>query len=325
MLRKKNYIFSIIIPIYNSDMWLKKAIESIINQSIGFENIQLILVNDGSKDSSLEICKTYKRKYKENIEIIIKENGGVASARNASIKYIKGQYVEFLDSDDFLSNNVLENVYKFFIKNKDKIDIVAIPMYYFDGRTGEHYLNKKFEKGNRIIDLETDFTDIFVHINSIFIKSKIIKKYKFDETLVTCEDGKMAIQLLLEKQRYGVINNCQYNYRLRKNNKNSLSQVAKRKKGWYIDQLINYPFWIYEYCNKKVGNVPYFVKYIIACHLQWRFKTNSYDYEILTEMENKVYKYLLMLSVQYIDDNIINELNQISEEEKEYIKLLKIN
>lgn len=321
----KKYIFSIIIPIYNSELWLKQSIDSIINQSIGFENIQLILVDDGSTDNSLEICKDYKNNYNENIELIIKNNGGVASARNEAISFIKGEYVEFLDSDDFLSNNVLESVYSFFNEYESEIDIVSIPMNYFEGRIGEHYLNNKFIKGNRIIDLKEDFTDIFVHINSVFIKSELIKKYSFDKTLVTCEDGKMAIQLLLEKQKYGVVNNCQYNYRLRTTQKNSLSQSAKRKKEWYIEQLINYPLWVYEYCNLKIGNIPSFVKFIVACHLQWRFKGNLNKYEILTEFENKVYKYLLLLSIQYIDDFIIDELTQISKEEKEYIKSLKIN
>lgn len=318
------YIFSIVIPIYNSELWLKKCIESVINQSIGFENIQLILVDDGSKDNSLAICEKYKHKY-NNIELISKKNGGVASARNEAIKLIKGQYIEFLDSDDFLSNNVLENVYDFFNKYKDKIDIVSIPMYYFDGRVGEHYLNKKFLKGNRIIDLTENFTEIFVHINSVFIKNELIKKYTFDETLVTCEDGKMIIQLLLEKQKYGVINNCQYNYRLRTTERKSLSQIAKTKKEWYIDQLVNYPFWVYEYCYEKLKKIPDFVKYILACHLQWRFKINSNKYKVLIEGEYKIYKYLLNFSIQYIDDYIIDELTQISKEEKEYIKTLKIN
>ena len=70
------YIFSIVIPIYNSELWLRDCIESIINQSIGFKNIQLILVDDGSSDNSLEICKNYKKNYNENIELIIKNNGG---------------------------------------------------------------------------------------------------------------------------------------------------------------------------------------------------------------------------------------------------------
>lgn len=320
----EKFMFSIIVAIYNSEKWLKETIESVINQTIGFENIQLILVNDGSTDNSLKICNDYKIKYSENIEVLSKNNGGVASARNLAIPYIKGKYVEFLDSDDFISNNALEEVYDFFEKYKNEIEIVAIPMYYFEGRIGAHYLNTKFENGNRIIDLKSNFTNIFVHVNSIFIKRELITKYKFDETLASCEDGKMAIQLLLEKQKYGVINNCRYNYRLRKDIKNSLSQTAKKNKNWYIKQLINYPLWAYEYCNDKIGYIPDFVKYIVASHLQWRFKEKPNNNIQLTEIENKIYEYLLILSIQYIDDYIIDMLTQISNEQKEYIKSLKI-
>lgn len=78
------YIFSIVIPIYNSELWLKEAIDSIIYQTMDFKNIQLILVDDGSTDNSLNICEEYRKIY-SNIEIIEKDNKGVASARKRGI------------------------------------------------------------------------------------------------------------------------------------------------------------------------------------------------------------------------------------------------
>lgn len=134
MQEDKKYKFSIIITIYNSELWIKDAIESIINQSIKIQNIQLILVDDGSKDASLNICKEYKKSYGDNINILKKKNGGVASARNYAIPYIRGNYVEFLDGDDYISINTLENVYNFFEEYKEEIDIVSIPMQYFEER-----------------------------------------------------------------------------------------------------------------------------------------------------------------------------------------------
>lgn len=323
---KKNiYKFSIVVSIYNSELWIKETIESIIKQSIGMEHIQLILVDDGSTDNSLKICEGYKKIYKNNIEIICKKNGGVASARNESIPYIKGEYVEFLDSDDYISLDTLEKVYAFFKKHIDEIDIISIPMFYFEGRTGKHYLNNKFDKGSRVINLREDASDVFVHINSIFIKSNLINIYRFDETLPTCEDSKMAIQLLLEKQKYGILDNCYYNYRLRNNMENSLSQIAKKNKDWYSKQIINYPLSIYNYCNEKIGYIPDFVKHIIASHLQWRFKNKFNKYNMLTRKENYIYGQLLLLSVKYINNNILDSLTQISEEQKEYIKFFKNN
>lgn len=315
------YLFSIVIPIYNSELWLREAIDSIINQTLDFNKIQLILVDDGSTDSSLNICKEYKNIY-SNIEIIKKENQGVASARNIAISYIKGEYVQFLDSDDCISSNTLEHVYEFFERYKNEVNIVSIPMYYFEGRITEHYLNTKFNKGTRIVDLQNECMSIFVHVNSIFIKHGTLTNYRFDETLVSCEDSKFIIQLLIDNQKYGVLDNCRYNYRFRSIGERSLSQIANKDKKWYIEQLKNYPLEIYEFCINKKGYIPDFVKYIIASHLQWRFKKDTYK-NILGEKEIQEYKRLLKLSIKYIDDYIWDNLTQITLEQKEYIKFLK--
>ena len=89
-MKEKEFKFSIVMPIYNVEEYLENAINSVINQTIGFENnIQLILVNDGSPDNSDEICKKYKEKYPENIVYVIKENGGISSARNEGFKHAK--------------------------------------------------------------------------------------------------------------------------------------------------------------------------------------------------------------------------------------------
>lgn len=84
-------------PIYNVELYLTDAIESIINQTIGFENIQLILVNDDSPDKSEIICKEYAQKYPNNIVYVKKQNGGVSSARNYGLRYAEGRYIQFLD------------------------------------------------------------------------------------------------------------------------------------------------------------------------------------------------------------------------------------
>ena len=92
-------IISIIVPIYNVDKYLSRCIDSILNQT--FKNFELILVNDGSTDKSLDICKYYKnidnRKY-----IINKKNGGLSSARNAGLEIARGKYIGFVDSDDYI-------------------------------------------------------------------------------------------------------------------------------------------------------------------------------------------------------------------------------
>ena len=85
------YKISVVIPVYKVEAYLRETVESVIAQTIGFEeNIQLILVNDGSPDNSEEICLEYKNRYPRNVIYLKKENGGVSSARNESIPYIEG-------------------------------------------------------------------------------------------------------------------------------------------------------------------------------------------------------------------------------------------
>lgn len=102
-----NELITVVVPVYNAENYLSECIESIIKQT--YKNWELILVNDGSSDSSDTICKKYVTK-DERIRYISKENGGVSSARNAGIASAKGNYIAFVDSDDFISEIMLSEL-----------------------------------------------------------------------------------------------------------------------------------------------------------------------------------------------------------------------
>lgn len=99
---------SIIVPIYNVERYLERSINSLINQTL--KEIEIILVNDGSSDNSLEICEKYK-KYDNRIKVINKKNEGVSVARNVGIKNARGEYIVFMDPDDNISNTMYEELY----------------------------------------------------------------------------------------------------------------------------------------------------------------------------------------------------------------------
>ena len=150
---KYKYSFSIIMCIYKVEKYLEEAIESVINQDIGFEkNIQLILVNDGSPDNSEEICLKYKNLYPNNIIYKKKKNGGLASAKNIGLKYVEGKYVNFFDADDTLPSNTFKEVYRYFKRNGICVDFVAIPLAFFGAQTGLHPKYRYMGKKNRIIE-----------------------------------------------------------------------------------------------------------------------------------------------------------------------------
>lgn len=127
------YKVSVVTAVYNVEEYLQEMIESVIAQTIGFENIQLILIDDGSQDNSGQICDQYALQYPENIIVIHKENGGVSSARNEGLRYVKGEYINFTDADDMLENNVLELMFAYLKENEEKIDLVAIPLKLLGG------------------------------------------------------------------------------------------------------------------------------------------------------------------------------------------------
>ena len=96
-MEKKSFLISVVIPIYNISLYLEEAINSVINQTIGFNNIELILVNDGSTDNSEKICLKYLKKYPDNVKYIKQNNAGVSNARNNGMKIATGKYINFFD------------------------------------------------------------------------------------------------------------------------------------------------------------------------------------------------------------------------------------
>ena len=114
---------SVIVPVYNVENYLKKCIDSIINQT--FQDIEIICVNDGSTDNSRKILEEYKNK-DSRIKIIDKENGGLSSARNAGIKTAEGEFLSFIDSDDWIDKTMLEKLYKNITGLNSDISICAV-------------------------------------------------------------------------------------------------------------------------------------------------------------------------------------------------------
>lgn len=108
-------MISIIVPVYNTEKYLKKCLDSLVNQT--YENIEIIVVNDGSPDDSDSIIKEYERKYPKLVKGYTKKNGGLSDARNYGIKKCKGDYVAFVDSDDWVELNMFEVMHNYLINN----------------------------------------------------------------------------------------------------------------------------------------------------------------------------------------------------------------
>ncbi len=113
-------IISVIIPVYNTEEYLPRCLDSILNNT--YKNLQVICVNDGSVDNSLRILNEYASK-DSRVLVIDKENEGVSVARNVGLEYAQGEYISFIDSDDWIHNNYFELLYKESIKNS--VDVIC--------------------------------------------------------------------------------------------------------------------------------------------------------------------------------------------------------
>lgn len=172
---------SVIIPLYNQQQYVGEAIESILNQT--YPNIEIIVVNDGSTDNPLSVLE----KYKNNIILINQENKGLAAARNAGLKKCSGEYIQFLDADDFLHKDKIKLQLEFSEILDNIVSYCEITQY--DHESQRAYLRYIGEVKD-MFPMYYDFWDIYpTPIHSLLIKKEIFKKFGlFDEELKACED-----------------------------------------------------------------------------------------------------------------------------------------
>lgn len=305
--------FSVVMPLYNSGEYIEETLQSLIQQNYGFENLEVIIVDDGSTDDGGKICDSYQEKYPNRIKVIHKENGGASSARNVGVALATGEYINFLDSDDKLAGNAFSEVAKFFEKHAEETDVVTIPMFFFGERDGEHILNYKYEEGNRVVDLteEWEFPQMF--INSSFVKASVAKKNAFyeDLTIPTNEDALEMLRMLSDKQTMGVMNTTKYYYR---RHEGSLVDTSHMKRKWYLESIETFSHGVFQYYKNKMGYVPKFVQYTIFYEAQWRFRQSKVGGNILTDDEIAYYKEnLLSLCMDIDDDIILNQRNMYRE------------
>ena len=163
---------SIIVPVYNVEKYIAQCIESLIFQSM--EEIEIILINDGSQDNGLEICKEYAKK-DTRIKIIDKENTGVSDTRNIGVKVANGEYIMFVDSDDWLEKNACEIAYN--EAKKENADSVIF-CYYRESSKGTT-CKDIFKEDKIIFNNEEIYNDILIPILGL-IGEKLAKPQRLD-------------------------------------------------------------------------------------------------------------------------------------------------
>lgn len=321
MKSKDKYYFSIIMPLYNVEDYLEEAIDSVVGQTVGFENIQLILINDGSTDGTEAICRHYQKKFPDNIIYVKKDNGGVSSARNKGLRYVKGKYVNFFDGDDRWEKTSFSRAFEFFEKHYDEIDILVCRMKYFERNEDKvHPLDYKFEY-NRIVNLMEEYDQVQAAIGNTFIKAEALTGRTFNTRLTLSEDTLLLTQITLEKNKHGILKDAVYYYR-KTGNQSTLSGSCFLKKSWYLDVPQYFSLEILRLAKQKYGYVPMYIQYLVMYELQWH-RDNRGINDTLTKAEQDEYKALIIKVLQELDDKVIASVKNIGRAYKLFFFNLK--
>lgn len=225
---------SIIVPVYNVEEFLSKCIDSILAQS--YSHFELLLIDDGSKDNSGKICDEYAQKDKR-IKVIHQKNAGVSAARNRGISEAKGDYICFIDADDWVNKEYLET-FSSLIKDSS-IDFIVSGYTYDFISSGQSIQYSIFEnKANtseefRILLPELHNNNLLVSIWSKLFKKSIIDRFflSFDTKMNYCEDAVFCWNYLLSINSIYVVENAGYHYR--KDDSDTLTKKKYPFEIWY--------------------------------------------------------------------------------------------
>lgn len=310
-----------VIPVYNVELYLRETVESVLAQDMGFkENIQIILVNDGSSDNSEEICLEYEAKYPNNIKYVYQENAGVSCARNNGLQYAEGKYVNFLDSDDKWTSDAYSAVYEFMEEHQDEIDLASCKQIFFEAATHTHLLSKKKFNETRVTNIHNDYDDLQLHVTASFIKTEVAKQFEFIPGMRYGEDALYVNKIILERQQYGLVVGPTHYYRKRQN-ESSAVQNKHKALDWYFETPITFYKELMDISRERFGEVIPYVQNLFMYEMQWRIRENIE--QVLDEEQQQEYRKLIRELLLECEDDIISAQEKVYLGEKLFLYGLK--
>ncbi|MDR0978993.1 MAG: glycosyltransferase [Lachnospiraceae bacterium] len=290
-------LITIMVPIYNVGKYLEKCIKSIIDQT--YKNIELILVNDGSTDNGLEICNKYAT-MDSRIKVINKENGGLSSARNIALDIARGEFIGFVDGDDYIEKDMFEVLHNLIIDNDADISMCS---FYFTSEEKEYslYDTNKFT----ILNKEEALKEILLdkRIQS-YAWDKLYKKSLFDNVRYPLgkkyEDIGTTFLLLEQIKKMAIIDTPKYHY-LQRND----SIVAVKDES-NINGFLDMAEFRYNYIIKNYSEIASLANYNMADAICMNFEKICVS-KNLELFENEKIKSKLSMLIQLIN-NYENEI-----------------
>lgn len=296
------YKASVIVPVYNVEPFLKDCLDSLVNQTINLKDIEILLINDGSTDNSLSICYEYQKNY-ECIKVFTKDNEGLSATRNYGIKRATGKYLFFIDSDDLLTSETIEEVTNYFDTVKSQVDLVTYfeQPYDNDGDLPPHYRFKYYFIKQGVYDLNELPYITQTRIN-VCVKNLGEDNFLFDTTKgFKQEDQEYNNRVLMSKMKIGYCSKGAYLY----NRANENSIVSTSFHAFYIfETSMAYFENLFSYFKDEV---PAYFQAMFVNDIRWKLQSKIlYPFHYQKEEFDKAINRILTLLKRVDNSTILN-------------------
>lgn len=282
------YKVSVIVPVYNVEEFLRECLDSLVNQTIDKSKMEILCINDGSTDSSLDILREYEERY-SCITVFSKENEGLSATRNYGIKRAQGKYLMFIDSDDMFTLETVEKVTDFFDTVYDEVDLVT----FFDQPYNKqnflpvHFRFEKYLKADGVYDLNKYPYICQMRVN-VCVKNFGEKNFLFDTTPgFKQEDQEYNNRVLMKKMKIGYCKAGCYLYN--KSNENSIVTTSFNAIKLF-ETSMEYFERLFSYFPDEI---PKYFQAIFYHDIRWKFESEilypyHYDEENLRKAKERV-------------------------------------
>ena len=330
---------SVIIPVYNVEKYLKKCLDSVITQT--YTNLEIICVDDGSTDHSLDILRFYEKK-DSRIKVFTQKNLGPSVARNKALDAATGKYISFVDADDFLQWNAYEILVM--VAEDNKLDLIMFGANTYPEWEGENWIREKINTSYKRYKPKSKSEVIFGEKASVpflwlhFIKSSLFsvpRKIRFDEKMDLGEDQLLQFIYVPRAKNIMVIEDKLYNYRVSRNS--SLMQLyssrkiqkverhillvekvlaAWKEEGYYETEIDNLTTWMVNFIYYSLINLPMEFRKIYAKQFLDIFKKNNIPDYLIADYEQN--HFIEMKEWELQTDTCEKEIEELNKEIEQY-------
>ena len=301
------YKISVIVPIYNVENYLEYCLKSLVNQTIDKNDMEVLLINDGSPDNSEAICKSYCEKY-SFFKYFKKENEGLSKTRNYGLRHAQGKYIVFLDSDDALTEPSLKALVNFFDKHYDEVDLVTykiVPFYNGKQAGPLHYRYKRLVHEG-VYDLTCPENYFITQTNvNVCVKNMGENNVYFYEGESYHEDQQYNTEVICKKMKIGYCAKARYLY-----TKNPSSITNTRFYAYYIFECTT-KYWEDLFASFD-GKVPPYVQAMFLNDINWKTKSDillpyHYDDEKFCTAVDRIRNL-----IKQLDDDVIRNHPEVN-------------